>query len=135
MISAMRPVVLAFLLVAIGSAPAEARFTVCNKSARAAKVALGHFDGRHWASEGWWTIDSRKCEALIPGPLDARYYYLYATDGASGTWDGGKGFCTAAAGHFSIAGRGTCASRGYDRKGFFEVDTGQAPDWMQSLSD
>ena len=115
--------------------PAQAAFTVCNKSDHAAKVAVGYFDGRHWSSQGWWTIGPEKCDGLIAGPLDARYYYLYATDGATGAWDGGKAFCTAATGKFSISGRANCAGRGYDRKGFFEVDTGQNPDWTQSLSD
>jgi uncharacterized membrane protein len=115
--------------------PARAGFAVCNKADVPAKVALGRFDGKAWRSEGWWTIRPQKCETLISGPLDARYYYLYGTDGGSGTWNGDTGFCTAAVGPFSIAGRGNCAARGYDRKGFFEIDTGQKTDWMQSLSD
>lgn len=126
------PLLAALLLLA---GPARASFTVCNKSDHAAKVAIGRFDGRHWGSQGWWTIAPKKCAGLIAGPLDARYYYLYATDGATGAWDGSKNFCTAPSGAFAISGRANCAGRGYDRKGFFEVDTGQNPNWTQSLSD
>ena len=97
------------------------------------EVALGRFNGTPWMSEGWWTFSSKQCENLINGPLEARYYYLYATDGASGTWDGGKNFCTAPARKFAIVGRGNCAGHGFDRRGFFEVDTGNNPNWKQSL--
>lgn len=122
-------------LILFAASPAWAGFTVCNKAEIQAKVAIGQFDGKDWKSEGWWTIPPQKCETLISGPLDARYYYLYATDGGSGTWNGSTGFCTAPIGPFAIEGRGNCAARGYDRKGFFEIDTGQKTDWTQSLSD
>jgi len=124
---------LVLLLAAIG--PAEAQFTVCNKGAREARVAIGRFNGTRWSSEGWWNVPAKKCAELIAGKLDARYYYLYATDGAAGTWDGGKSFCTATADRFSIVGRSGCAAQGFDRRGFFEVDTGNRLDWTQSLSD
>src|SRR5690348_14178074 len=125
----------AVLILAIFlAAPAEAGFAVCNKGSHPANVALGRFNGTDWMSEGWWTVAPRSCVSLIGTPLDARYYYLYATDGGSGTWDGGKEFCTSS-GKFSIVGRGRCADRGYDRKGFFQIDTGEAPNWTQALSD
>ena len=46
------------------------------------RVALGRFDGTNWTSQGWWTMQPRTCAGLLTGPLDARYYYLYASDGA-----------------------------------------------------
>ena len=124
--------VLALILVSTVSARAD--FTVCNKADITAKVALGQYNGTTWESRGWWTIPSRKCETLIPGRLNARYYYLYGTDGESGTWNGGTYFCTLAEPKFAITGRGNCAARGYDRKGFFAIDTGNSPNWKQSLS-
>lgn len=123
------------LTVAAITDPGWADFTVCNKADVTAKVALGHFNGTTWESRGWWTIPSRQCKTLISGRLNARYYYLYGTDGESGTWNGGTYFCTFARPSFTITGRGNCAARGYDRKGFFAVDTGNNPDWKQSLSD
>jgi|SRR5579871_815580 len=125
---------LALLALVSLMSPAEARLAVCNRSDRAATVALGRFNGTDWMSEGWWTVAPSACADLIKEPLDARYYYLYASDGASGTWDGGKVFCTGG-GKFSIVGRARCSARGFDRKGFFEIDTGEKPDWTQSLSD
>jgi uncharacterized membrane protein len=120
--------------VLLGAGPAQGALHVCNKSNLAARVALGRFDGRNWTSQGWWTIAPKDCAELIPGPLKARYYYLYATDGASGTWDGKTDFCTAPGATFHIPTRGHCAARGFDTRGFFQVDTGQSPDWTQSLS-
>ena len=115
--------------------PAEAGLSVCNATAHGMKAAAGHFNGTRWVSEGWWQVAAKKCAELISGHLDARYYYLYATDEASGTWEGGKDFCVGIAEKFSIAGRGACAARGYDRRGFFEVDTGDRLNWTQTLSD
>ena len=86
-------------------------------------------------SEGWWIIAPKTCATLIERPLVARYYYLYATDGGAGSWSGSRAFCVSQPDKFSIGGRGNCAGRGYDEKFFFEVDTGNKPDWTQSLSD
>lgn len=116
--------------------PALADFHVCNRTANTAKVALGRYDGSEWLSEGWWSVPAHACATLLGGKLVARYYYVYASDGGSGTWGGRRAFCvTAGGGKFQIIGRADCAGRGYDRKSFFEVDTGNSPDWTQSLSD
>ncbi len=131
----MRRFAAALILVACAAAPARADFAVCNKSAHSAKLAFGRFNGTGWMSEGWWTIPPGKCETLLNGALKARYYYLYASDGGAGTWDGSKGFCVGTGAKFAIVGRGHCAARGYDRKGFFEVDTGQKAGWVHNLSD
>jgi uncharacterized membrane protein len=132
----MRQLLLFFAAGALLCGPqAKASLTVCNKGSQTASVALGRFNGTDWMSEGWWQVAARKCSEVVAGPLDARYYYLYASDGVSGTWGGGTLFCTAPSLKFSIAGRGQCAQRGFDRRGFFRIDTGQAPNWTQSLSD
>ena len=125
---------LVLALILVSTVAARADFTVCNKADITAKVALGQYNGTTWESRGWWTIPSRKCETLIPGRLNARYYYLYGTDGGAGTWNGGTYFCTLVQPDFKIIGRGNCAARGYDRRGFFAIDTGNSPNWKQSLS-
>ena len=130
----MRLMFAAFALLAL-SAPAQAGFTLCNKTAHPAKVALGRFDGTQWGSEGWWAVAPGKCETLIGAALDARYYYLYASDGGAGTWDGGFGFCVDAKDHFTIAGRADCSARGLTRKGFYQVDTGHDTNVTKSISD
>jgi len=115
------------------SSPAWAALSVCNKAKTQAKVALGRFDGRDWRSEGWWVLAPGKCADVVPGKLDARYYYLYAADGDAGVWDGGTGFCVAEDRKFSIPGRGNCAARGYDRRRFFRVDTNDNLNQVQNL--
>jgi uncharacterized membrane protein len=125
---------LTVLAAVLAAPPAHAAFNICNKSALAARVALGRFDGTQWTSQGWWTVAPQTCARLLNGPLQARYYYLYASDGAGGTWEGKTHFCTAPDTKFLVAGRKDCASRGFDRRGFFEVDTGKSPEFTQSLS-
>ena len=137
MLVIMRRAMLALLFTAVAivaAAPAEAAFNVCNKSDASTRVALARFDGVNWTSQGWWTVTAKTCARLLNGPLQARYYYLYAADGAAGTWEGKTHFCIAPGAKFLIPGRNDCAKRGFDRRGFFEVDTGNAPDWTQTLS-
>lgn len=122
-------------LLCLSASPAQAAFNVCNRTAHDVSVAFGRFDGTEWLSEGWWPIAARHCTAILPGRLVARYYYLYASDGGAGLWSGSHGFCVKPSGKFQIIGRAKCAEHGYDRKSFFEVDTGSNPDWVQSLSD
>ena len=120
--------------VFFGISPARAAFNICNKSNLAVRTAIGRFDGTNWASEGWWTIQPKTCAPVLTGPLQGRFYYLYASDGAAGTWEGKTHFCVAPDKRFRAVGRGTCVKRGFDRRGFFEVDTGKKTDWTQSLS-
>ncbi len=96
------------LALAAFDAPARAEFNVCNKTSVPTRVAIGRFDGKNWTSEGWWTIKGQTCSSLIPGRLDSRYYYLYATDG-TGAWDGKTHFCVAPDTKFKAPGRANCA--------------------------
>lgn len=123
------------LVLTLVAGPADAALTVCNRSAHSVRVALGRYNGTQWASEGWWFVDSAKCARLIDRPLDARFYYLYATNELFNVWDGEKNFCVTVFNKFSIAGRQRCESRGYYKLGFFEVDTGNRLDWAQTISD
>ena len=127
-------IALSLLGLACSAMPALAGFSVCNKTGQAVRAAIGRFDGTNWTSEGWWTVKAGGCTALLNGPLQGRYYYLYATDGAAGIWDGKTRFCVAPDKRFRSVGRADCAKRGFDRRGFFEVDTGKKPDWTQTLS-
>ena len=130
----MRLILALAALVAL-TVPAQAGFSVCNKSARTVRVALGRFDGTQWGSQGWWFISPKQCAALISEKLNARYYYLYATNENFGLWDGNKKFCVTVFIKFAISGRANCESRGYYRLGFSEIDTGNRLDWVQTLSD
>jgi uncharacterized membrane protein len=118
------------------ASPAHAALNICNQTAKPTRVAVGRFDGTAWMSEGWWTLAPKKCASVVPGKLKARYYYLYATDGGAGSWDGETKFCVGIGeDKFRTDLRGHCAARGMDSKGFFTVDTGNDTDYTQTLSD
>jgi hypothetical protein len=67
--------------------------------------------------------------------LVARYYYVYAIDyDRGGEWSGHAFMCTRDK-EFTIRGISDCLARGYDRTGFFEVDTGEQRAWTVQLTD
>jgi len=116
------------------SMPARADLKMCNNTASRVGVAIGYKDKDGWASEGWWTIDAQKCTALLKGNLIARYYYVYAVDFEKGGSWGGKSMMCIREKVFTIRGIEDCAGRGYQKVGFFEVDTNEETDWTVSLS-
>jgi uncharacterized membrane protein len=127
----------AFLLsLALGwAAPAAADFRLCNNTGGKVGVAIGYRDSEGWTTEGWWNLPSRSCETLLRGTLVARYYYIYAVDyDRGGEWSGQAFMCTRDK-EFTIRGTEDCLARGFDRTGFFEVDTGDQQTWTVQLTD
>lgn len=124
----------ATLLLGAMAAPAMADLKMCNNTASRVGVAIGYKDKEGWASEGWWTIEPQKCLTLLKGPLIARYYYVYAVDYKEGGSWGGKSMMCIRDKIFTIRGIDDCQGRGYQKMGFFEVDTGEEIDWTVSLS-
>jgi uncharacterized membrane protein len=126
---------LAVVLLAASAGPAAADFRLCNNTASRVGVAVGYKDAQGWNTEGWWNLPSRTCENLLKGNLIARYYYVYAIDyDRGGEWMGQAFMCTRDK-EFTIRGIGNCLARGYDRTGFFEVDTGEQRSWTVQLTD
>src|SRR5262249_40537512 len=75
------------------------------------------------------------CEALLRGTLAARFYYIYGVDyDRGGEWSGQAFMCTRDK-EFTIRGINDCLARGYDRTGFFEVDTGEQQAWTVHLTE
>ena len=98
-------------------------------------VAVGYKDADGWTTEGWWNLPSRSCETVLKGNLVARFYYVYAIDyDHGGEWMGQAYMCTRDK-EFTIRGIGDCLARGYDRTGFFEVDTGEQRAWTVQLTE
>jgi len=127
---------LATIMVLAGTArPAYADFRLCNKTGGRVGVALGYKDRSGWITEGWWNLPTKACETLLRGTLVARYYYIYAIDyDRGGEWSGHAFMCTRDK-EFTIRGTDDCLARGYDRTGFFEVDTGEQRSWTVQLKD
>lgn len=113
--------------------PADAGFIVCNDAKSKLGVAIGYKDPEGWASEGWWNIAPGRCETLINDKLIARYYYIHGIDYDSGKLWGGRSFMCTDDKVFTIRGFENCVKRGYQRSGFFEVDTGEATEWTVHL--
>src|SRR6266567_8962185 len=130
----LRGIVLALPLWAY-AAPAAADFRLCNNTGGRVGIAIGYKDGDGWITEGWWNLAARSCDTLLKGVLVARFYYIYAVDyDHGGEWSGKAFMCTREK-EFTIRGIDDCLARGYDRTGFFEVDTGDQPSWTVQLTE
>lgn len=119
----------------MASAPAKADLRMCNTTGSRIGVAIGYRDAQGWVTEGWWNLSPRGCETLLRGTLAARFYYVYALDyDKGGEWTGKSVMCTRNK-EFTIRGIEDCLARGFDRSGFFEVDTGEQKSWTIQLTD
>lgn len=108
---------------------------LCNKTTGRVGVAVGYKEGRRWTTEGWWNVAAAGCETLMAGPLVSRFYYVYAVDyDQGGAWGGRAVMCTRDK-MFTIRGIEDCVARGYERTGFFEVDTGEQKSWTVQLAE
>jgi uncharacterized membrane protein len=127
--------VLAAATLVASASPAAADFRLCNNTPSRVGIAIGYKDGQGWTTEGWWNLPARTCETILKGNLVARYYYVYAVDyDRGGEWMGQAFMCTRDK-EFTIRGIGDCLARGYDRTGFFEVDTGEQRAWTVQLTE
>lgn len=123
------------LWLLLGATPARADLRMCNLTGSRVGVALGYRDSGGWVTEGWWNLTAKACETLLKGSLAARYYYVFAVDyDRGGEWSGRSLMCTRDR-EFTIRGVEDCLARGYDRNGFFEVDTGEQKSWTIQLTD
>ena len=128
---------LVFLLggMFVSISPAYADLKVCNQTADPVSVALGYRADRGWQSEGWWVAAPQQCATVFQGNLNSRFFYLFAADDiGGGAWDGTVYMCTRDD-SFTIFGVEDCLARGYERTGFFEVDTQNKSDWTLQLTD
>jgi uncharacterized membrane protein len=126
---------LALAVICLWSSPAVADFRLCNNTSSRVGIALGYKDAEGWTTEGWWNVSSRSCETLLRGTLVARYYYIYALDyDRGGEWSGQAFMCSRDK-EFTIKGTENCLARGFDRTGFFEVDTGEQRAWTVQLTE
>jgi uncharacterized membrane protein len=132
----LRPLpALALIALGLWTGSAKADFRLCNNTSSRVGIALGYKDAEGWTTEGWWNVSSRSCETLLKGTLVARFYYIYALDyDRGGEWSGQAFMCSRDK-EFTIKGTENCLTRGFDRTGFFEVDTGEQRAWTVQLTD
>jgi uncharacterized membrane protein len=124
----------AMMLLATAGTPAKADLKLCNNTESNVGVAFAYKSKEGWSSEGWWTAEPKKCLTFLKGALSSRYYYVYAVDlKKGGSWGGKSQICINDK-KFTIRGIDRCIERGFQKQGFFEVDTGEEADWTVSLS-
>src|SRR5271154_2788128 len=124
-----------FALACLWNGSAVAVFRLSNKTSCLVVIALGYKDADEWTPEVWWNVSSRSCETLLRGTLVARFYYIYALDyDRGGEWSGQAFMCSRDK-EFTIKGTENCLARGFDRTGFFEVDTGEQRAWTVQLTE
>jgi uncharacterized membrane protein len=119
----------------LAAAPAKADFRLCNKTAGNVGVSIGYKNQNSWVTEGWWNIPAASCEVVVSGPLNSRYFYIYALDYDNGGEWGGQTFMCTRGKEFTIEGTEDCLARGFERTGFFEVDTGEQRNWTVQLTE
>ncbi len=128
--------VIASIFAFVSTAQADLR--LCNKSGSRVGVAIGYKPAEadsSWVTEGWWNIEAEACETVLAGTLSSRYYYVYAVDyDNQGVWGGRAVMCTRDK-EFTIKGVSDCVARGFQKTGFFEVDTGKQASWTVQLTE
>jgi uncharacterized membrane protein len=108
---------------------------LCNRTASRVGIAIGYKENQRWSTEGWWNVAPDTCETLVAGALVSRFYYVYAVDyDRGGIWGGKAQMCTRDK-MFTIQGIEDCVARGYEKTGFFEVDTGEQKSWTVQLTE
>ncbi|WP_417687109.1 DUF1036 domain-containing protein [Roseibium sp.] len=123
------------MVMGLATAPAKADLRLCNKTESRVGIAIGYKDKSDWITEGWWNLEGNSCETLVPGSLVSRYYYIYAVDyDQFGEW-GGRAFMCTREKEFTIRGIEDCVARGFERTGFFEIDTGEQSSWTVQLTE
>jgi len=123
------------LVLAMSAGTAAADFRICNTTPGRIGIAVGYKDDNGWATEGWWNVGPNSCETVLRGELASRYYYVYAIDyDHGGEWAGEAFMCTQDQ-MFTIRGIDGCDDRGYQRTGFFEIDTHEQTTWTVQLQD
>src|SRR6201747_1339637 len=126
---------LALAVTCLWNNPAAADFRLCNNTSSRVGIALGYKDAEGSTTAGWWHVSSPSCETPPARTLVGRFYYIYALDcDRGGEWSGQAFMCSRDK-EFTIKGTENCLARGFDRTGFFEVDTGEQRAWTVQLTE
>jgi uncharacterized membrane protein len=90
--------VLVFATTALHSAPASAALTICNETSYILYTAAGYQAGPNMLTRGWERVVPGDCQAVLPDPLTASGYYVYARSaqahsGPARAWGGNVRLC------------------------------------------
>jgi uncharacterized membrane protein len=120
-----------------GVAWAQDGFRICNRSGQDAEIAtavdLGDGGGPAgvYLSKGWYEFGNGQCFVMWPGPLQHRYFFIYAQNKQSGReWKGDVPVCVSRE-PFDLQ-SATCGPDKYSRP-FVRIDTGNSASWTYTL--
>jgi uncharacterized membrane protein len=121
------------------SAPVHADYRFCNATSYVLQGAIGTEGDNTWRSRGWARIAPGACASVLPGPVAAGTYYVFARSidahqGATKYFSGNDRFCTVPK-SFDISGRDNCALRGYEANDFIRVVTKAGEEWTTSFGE
>jgi uncharacterized membrane protein len=114
---------------------AHADLRVCNRTASTVGLAIGYQLDGEWISEGWWNLEKDECDTILMGALVSTKFLVHAIDyDKGGKWVGENFMCTQDK-QFTIKGVKECVARGFEKTGFYEVDTAGKQDYTVQLTD
>lgn len=120
----MRPFILATGFALGLPQVAAAGLELCNATDVTQSIAIGYKSGDIWVSEGWWNAEPGTCVQPVSGNLKNRYYYLLALAEGHDFQSENYSFCIQSE-EFTIEGDEDCEGRGYIKRQFLEIDTGE----------
>lgn len=117
-------------LLSLYAFPADAFLEVCNQAEGKIWIAVAYRAQDGWTSEGWWGVDSGKCDRVLTGDSEGRYYYVYAEREDHLSLKGKHIFCVHRPGQFTIKGAEDCVKRSHEEEHFVEIDTSSEVHWI-----
>ncbi len=121
-----------FLFSALGASllmasPANAKYSLCNKSSYALSAAIGYVDGDRLATRGWWRLRPGQCKVVLTEPTDPGRYFVYAEavpghKGALRAWSGETPLCVENEGFFNLRNQEVCRENAVAQRNFFDVE-------------
>lgn len=122
----------------------ERGLILCNQTDYLVWAASGRLRQDDFESTGWLPVPSAQCAQIINSNLTDRFYFYYAEAvhedgrpvreaGRAKVWGGDKTMCIKPT-RFAIRGDENCIARGFENRGFIQIDTGTAQRWKVNLN-
>ena len=136
-----------FLFSAAGASlaaisPADAKYSLCNKTSYALSASIGYVDGDRLATRGWWRLRPGQCKVVLTEPTDPGRYFVYA-EGIAGhkgplrAWSGDTPLCVENEGFFNLRNQEICKDDPTRQRGFFDVEVtaAAAGNWQTDFAE
>ncbi|WP_377374898.1 DUF1036 domain-containing protein [Ponticaulis profundi] len=115
-------------------------WSVCNETSMIVEAATGRPNQSTTIIEGWTRIRPGECRVVLPAPLQAEPYYLYARSSKAhrnGTrvWAGDYEFCVDTQGSFSVESAPSCEAMGLEPRKFKPIMIESRNRWKTTLKE